>query len=62
MKKKVIGKMSENCKKCKVGRLSFDGAFEHNPRFVCDNCSAYFEEEEFMGYLDKQVTESLILD
>ena len=27
MKKKVIGKMSENCKKCKVGRLSFyDGA------------------------------------
>ncbi len=44
--------MSKNCPKCKEGRLTFyDGAFEHNPREVCDNCSAYFEEDKFKGYL-----------
>jgi hypothetical protein len=47
--------MAENCKKCKTGRLTFyDGAFEHNPRWVCDNCNAYWEDDEFMGYLDEE--------
>jgi hypothetical protein len=46
--------MAENCKKCKTGRLTFyDGAFEHNPRWVCDNCNAYWEDDKFMGYLDE---------
>lgn len=45
--------MSKNCPKCKIGRLTFyDGGLEHNPREVCDNCNAYFEEDEFRGYLE----------
>lgn len=44
--------MSETCKKCKIGKLTFyDGAFEHNPREVCDNCNAYWEDGKFKGYL-----------
>lgn len=50
--------MSEICPKCKNGRLTFyDGAFEHEPREVCDNCGAYFEEGEFKGYLDEESEE-----
>ena len=46
--------MGETCKKCKKGKLVFyDGAFEHNPRFVCSNCDAYFEDDKFMGYLGR---------
>lgn len=45
--------MSQTCPKCEKGRLTFyDGAFEHNPRLVCDNCNAFFEDEEFKGYLE----------
>lgn len=45
--------MSETCKKCKKGRLTFyDGALEHEPRYVCDNCNAYFEEGKFKGHLE----------
>jgi len=47
--------MAETCPKCKIGRLTFfDGAFEHNPRFVCSNCNATFEEDIFIGYLDEE--------
>ena len=53
--------MSETCSKCKKGRLTFfDGASEHNPRFVCSNCSAYFEEDKFKGYLESSDELSLI--
>lgn len=53
---KAIGelKMSKDCPKCEDGSLTFyDGAFEHNPREVCCNCNAYFEEDKFMGYLEE---------
>lgn len=44
--------MSEICPKCKQGRLTFyDGAFEHEPRVVCSDCNAYWENEKFKGYL-----------
>jgi hypothetical protein len=32
--------MAPTCPKCKKGRLSFfDGAFEHDPVWVCDKCN-----------------------
>lgn len=46
--------MAETCKKCKKGKINPDDrASEHNSRKVCDNCSAYYENGKFMGYLEK---------
>jgi hypothetical protein len=45
--------MSEYCKKCKNGKLTFfDGASEHEPREVCNECGAYWEDGKFKGYLN----------